>query len=242
MKSSSRSLSIFALLLATSVAISQTNPGKGPLKTDRVQSSQQSAEPKPEVPSGYSTSSTATRALIAHPGSHEAEGYPQSSSAESAYTISVDVSSAAIPEDVKPKEASPAALSPGFAAAALNAANTLKFTERRIANSIKMGFPLGEFWIQTDFDSIDESLRLAALSATNEADRRALQQLESQTQRLRLWSDWLINQNREMRLADYYISPSPLKNDERFQNTVTCTNFLLSMLASGRLAEDSSCM
>jgi hypothetical protein len=104
-----------------------------------------------------------------------------------------------------------------------------------------MGFPLGEFWIQTDLDSIDDSIAQAAVSATNEADRQGLQQLETQTQRLRLWSDWLIKQNRQQRLAEYYISASPLDNDERFQNTVTCTNFLISMLAGGRLAENSSC-
>ena len=34
------------------------------------------------------------------------------------------------------------------------------------------------------------------------------------------------------------VSASPLDNDERFQNTVACTKFMVSMLASGRLAED----
>jgi len=154
-------------------------------------------------------------------------------------TIVVDVWST--PAEMKP-EADPTKFSQGFAVAGLNAANRLQFTQRRIANSIKMGFPLGEFWIQTDFDSIDDSLRLAALSVANEADRRALQQLQTQTRRLRLWGDWLIDQNRHMALANYYISPSPLDNDEQFQNTVTCTKFLLSMLASGRLEdEDRSC-
>jgi hypothetical protein len=104
--------------------------------------------------------------------------------------------------------------------------------------SIKRGFPLGEFWIQLDFDSIDDSLRVASLSVRNEADSQALQQLQSQVNRLRLWSDWLIQQNRELRLADYYISPSKLDNDEQFQSSVACTHFLLSMLSSGKLEEE----
>jgi len=216
---------LFTLLLATTVAFCQTNPGQGLAEVDRVQSLQRAAEPGPEVP----------------PGSRDGQAYPQRSSDHDVWTISVDVSSPATSVDAKPKEADPAMLSRSFAAAALNAATRLKFTERRIANSIKMGFPLGEFWIQTDFDSIDDSLKQATLSATNDADRQALQQLETQTHHLRLWSDWLIEQRRELRLADYYISASPLDNDERFQNTVTCTNFLLSMLASGRVAENSSC-
>jgi hypothetical protein len=106
-----------------------------------------------------------------------------------------------------------------------------------------MGFPLGGgFWIQTDLDAIDDSLGMAALAATNEADREALQELQNQTNRLRDWCYWLIDQSRNLRLANYFISAEPLDNDERFQNTVTCTRFLLSMLASGRLQEgDRSC-
>lgn len=214
-----------AFLVATNVAFCQTNSSQGPPDIDRVQSSQQAAEMGPEIP----------------PGSRDGQGYPQLSSDHDAWKVRVDVWSSSKAVDAKPKEADPATLSRGFAGAALNAATRLKFTERRIANSIKMGFPLGEFWIQTDFDSIDDSLRLAALSASNDADRQALQQLETQTQHLRLWSDWLIQQRQELRLADYYISSSPLDNDEKFQNTVACTNFLMSMLASGRLADESSC-
>jgi len=216
---------MFTLLAATTVAFCQTNLSQQSPEINRVQSSQRAAEMEPESP----------------PGSRDGQGSSQPSSDHGVWTVRVDVWSSASSVDAKPKEADPATLSRGFAGAALNAATRLKFTERRIADSIKMGFPLGEFWIQTDFDSIDDSLRLAALSAENDADLQALQQLETQTQHLRLWSDWLIQQRRELRLADYYTSPSPLDNDEKFQNTVACTNFLMSMLASGRLAEESSC-
>jgi len=147
--------------------------------------------------------------------------------------IVVDVWSSATEEPDTTK------LSPGFAVAALNAASRLQLTERKMANSIKMGYPLGEFWIQTDFDAIDESLRLSAVSATTDADRQALQLLNEQTSRLRLWSDWMIEQKNQMRLANYYISPAPLDNDERFQNTVACTTYLISTLASGRLQEEN---
>lgn len=150
-------------------------------------------------------------------------------------TIVVDVWSSA-------READPAMLSRGFAVAALNVASRLQFTQRRIANSIKRGFPLGEFWIQTDLDAIDNSLQTAALAVMNDSDRQALRELQNQSSRLRIWCDWLIEQNRELRLADYYISPARLDNDERFQSTVACNRFLISMLASGRLAEeDRSC-
>ena len=170
------------------------------------------------------------------PGSRDAEAPPQSGSDNSEVTIVVDVWSTA-------NQADPAKLSRGFEVAALSAATRIQFTQRRITNSIKMGFPLGGgFWIQTDLDAIDDSLRMAALAAINEADRETLQQLQNETNRLRDWCNWLIDQNRNLRLANYFISPATLDNDERYQNTVACNNFLMSMLASGRLKEeDHSC-
>src|SRR5579872_5738860 len=166
-----------------------------------------------------------------------------STPADGQHTIVVDVWSSALQAPVKAKKTDPAKLSRGFAVAASDAASRLQFTERRITNSIRMGFPLGGgFWIQTDLDAVDDSLRLAALSATNQADEQVLQQLQTQTDRLRAWCGWLIEQNRTLRLANYFISPEPLDNDMEYQNTVTCTRFLLSMVGRGRLEqEDRSC-
>jgi hypothetical protein len=159
------------------------------------------------------------------------------------HTIVVNVWSSAAQPPAASMKADPARLSPGFAATALSASTRIQFTQRRITNSIKMGFPLGEgFWIQTDLDAIEDSLRMATRTAVNEADRETLQQLQNETTRLRDWCNWLIDQNRNLRLANYFISPATLDNDERYQNTVTCNNFLMSMLASGRLQEeDRSC-
>jgi hypothetical protein len=153
------------------------------------------------------------------------------------HTITVDVWSSA-----EPSQPEPVKMSPDFAVAGLNAAFKMENTERKIENSIRRGFPLGEFWIQDDLATIDDSLKLAELSATNDTDRQALRELEKQSTRLRLWSNWLIDQNRNLALTDYYISASKLDNDERFVNSVACTKFLVSMLSSRTLAENSSCL
>ena len=180
---------------------------------------------------------------IAAPPSNAQTSMADGSAGNGGHTIVVDVWSSAAQAPIKPKEADPARLSPGFASAALSVGSRIQYTQRRIENSIKMGFPLGGgFWIQTDLDAIDDSLRMAALTATNDADRQVLQQLGTQVDRLRIWCDWLIEQNRNLRLASYFVSPNPLNNDEPFQNTVTCARFLLSMVASGRLQQvDRSC-
>jgi len=171
------------------------------------------------------------------PSTNTAVTQQQGSSDNGEHTIVVNVWSKSGLEGPRPGQ-----VSSTFARAGLNAAFRMQSTERKIENSIRMGFPLGEFWIQTDLDEIDDSLKLAAVSATNDADRQALQQLENESSRLRLWSEWLIDQNRRLALTEYYISSSTLDNDESFQNTVTCTNFLVSMLASRRLGEDNSCL
>jgi hypothetical protein len=151
--------------------------------------------------------------------------------------ITVNVWSAAEPE-----QSPPIKVSTLFAAAGLNAAFKMENTERKIENSLRKGFPLGEFWIQNDLDIIDDSLKMAELSVANDADRQTLQELEKQSTRLRLWSNWLIDQNRNLALTEYYISSSTLDNDERFVNSVACTKFLVAMLSSRTLAENNSCL
>ena len=136
----------------------------------------------------------------------------------------------------------PVKVSSEFAAAGLNAAFKMELTERKMENSIRRGFPLGEFWIQNDLAEIDNALKLAALSVANDSDQQALQELEKQSTRLRTWSDWLIDQNRRLALTEYYISSSTLDNDDRFQNSVACTKFLVSMLSSRTLAQANSCL
>ena len=161
----------------------------------------------------------------------------QASSDNGEHTIVVNVWSKSGPERPGPVKVSSA-----FAAAGLNAAFKLELTERKMENSIRRGFPLGEFWIQNDLAEVDDALKLAALSVANDADQQALQELEKQSTRLRTWSDWLIDQNRHRALTEYYISSSTLDNDERFQNSVACTKFLVSMLSSRTLAHANSCL
>ena len=153
------------------------------------------------------------------------------------HTIVVNVWSKSGPEGPEPVKVSSA-----FASAGLNAAFKMELTERKIENSIRRGFPLGEFWIQNDLAEVDDALKLAALSAANDSDQQALQELDKQCTRLRTWSDWLTDQNRHLALTEYYISSSTLDNDEQFQNSVACTKFLVSMLSSRTLAQGNSCL
>lgn len=170
-------------------------------------------------------------------GSHEYE-----EDGDTGHTIAVEVWSSAVPNSSATPPSEPAKVSQNFATAGLHAAFRMELTQRKIENSLRRGFPLGEFWIKNDLDEIDDSVKMAALSVKNDSDREALQDLEKQSTQLRLWSEWLIQQNRNLALTEYYISSSTLDNDERFQSNVACTKSLVSMLSSRTLAQDSSCL
>ena len=171
------------------------------------------------------------------PSTNTAVTQQQGSTEDREHTIVVNVWSKSASEGQES-----ARVSSAFAAAGLNAAFKMELTERKMENSIRRGFPLGEFWIQNDLAEVDDALKLAALAVANDADQQALQQLEKQSTRLRSWSDWLIEQNRRLALTEYYITSSTLDNDEQFQNSVACTKFLVSMLSSRTLAQTNSCL
>jgi len=141
----------------------------------------------------------------------------------------------------EPKQADPMALSPSFAWAGVQAAITMRTMQSKLRFAIEHGYPLHERWIMHDREQAEDALQLAALSASTEADRAALQQLAKQHDNLQQWSDWAFEAYRTLRLGEYYVSPSALGDDELFQKITACSQFLIPMLASGQLAEDTSC-
>lgn len=158
-----------------------------------------------------------------------------------AETIVIYVWEAATPLAQASTEATDLRLSPGFASAGLGATATLRDWQAHIAYTIRNGYPLAESWIALDRDRADTALRQAAVMASTDADRMALRLLVNHFEDLRRWSAGLIDANRNLRLAEYYISETALENDPMFQKTSACGDFLASMLASGRFAEEASC-
>ena len=149
---------MIAFLIAGLLAISvgaQENSAQTPNSVvaqqhSRAESSHSKAQPSQEEPG--------------------AKGHPHETSDSGEDTISVDGWSSATSSAAESTEAEPVKVSPDFGASGLTATFRMELTERKIANSIRRGFPLGEFWIHNDLDEIDDSLKLAALSVTNDAE------------------------------------------------------------------------
>lgn len=132
-------------------------------------------------------------------------------------------------------------LSRGFVAYALNAAAQIRNWQSHLAYTLQNGYPLSDSWIASDRDQAADALRLAAVAAASDTDRTALQQLLTLFGNVRSWSDARVDDERNLRLATYYVSRSALDNDESFQKNIDCTNSLTAMLASGRLEEEIPC-
>ena len=156
-------------------------------------------------------------------------------------TIVVDVWAAAEPDSAVSVLAVKTDLSRNFAALGLTAAGQMRNWQLHVAYTFKSGYPLSEFWIASDRDRSEDALRLAGLAANGEADRAALVQLVNLFGNIRGWIDARIEDKRNLRLANYYMSASAMDNDELFQRNLSCTTSLMSMLASGRLAEETTC-
>ena len=132
-------------------------------------------------------------------------------------------------------------LSRNFVANALKAAAQIRNWQSHLSFTLQNGYPLSDSWIASDRDQAADSVRLAAVAITSDTDRTALQQLVTLFVNVQSWSDARVDDERNLRLATYYVSHSALDNDESFQKNMDCTNSLTAMLASGRLEQGLPC-
>jgi hypothetical protein len=132
-------------------------------------------------------------------------------------------------------------LSQDFAAAGLRATTLLREWQQSIASTIRVGLLPCESCIAADRNQAGDAMRTATLLAANDADAAALQELLNLSQALQQWSDALVEDSKNAELGRYYTSPTALGDDPLFQKGAKCASFLIPMLASERLEEDSSC-
>lgn len=153
----------------------------------------------------------------------------------------VPLSRAQQQDSATPARADGAPLSRNFAATGLRAAELLRDWQQHIAFTFQNGYPLSEASISFDRERAADALRSAELAASTDADRAALQQLRNLFASLEHWSDGVVEDKRNLRLARYYMSATALEDDPEFQKNAKCVTFITSMLASKRLADTGSC-
>lgn len=110
-----------------------------------------------------------------------------------------------------------------------------------LANAIQNGYPVTDTWVAPYRAKAESGLRIVSTSASNDADRNALQLLANDFQALQQWSTMLIDARKTMSAANYAISSDALHNHPLSQKIISCSRFLDSMLASGHFQDDVSC-
>jgi hypothetical protein len=109
-----------------------------------------------------------------------------------------------------------------------------------ISTVVTSGIPVVGTWSQDYHDRGEADLMQAALAASTEPDRQALQLLHQQLTRLSEWADTVLGE-REALNADRTINPNSLQNDQSLAKISKCGQFLSSMIVSGTFSNDSSC-
>jgi hypothetical protein len=109
-----------------------------------------------------------------------------------------------------------------------------------ISTVVTSGIPVVGTWSQDYHDRGEADLMQAALAASTEPDRQALQLLQQQLTRLSEWADTVLGE-REALNADRTINPNSLQNDQSLAKISQCGQFLSSMIVSGTFSNDSSC-
>ena len=109
-----------------------------------------------------------------------------------------------------------------------------------IGSVVTSGIPVVGTWSQDYHDRGEADLMQAALAASTEPDRQALELLQQQLTRLTEWADTVLGE-REALNADRTIDPNSLRNDQSLAKISKCGQFLSSMIVSGTFSDDSSC-
>jgi len=109
-----------------------------------------------------------------------------------------------------------------------------------ISTLITSGIPVAGTWPQDYHDRVEADLMQAALTASTDPDRQALQLLQKEDTLLSEWAGKVIAE-REALNAARTIDPNSLQNDQSLAKIAKCGQFLSSMIVGGNFYDDSSC-
>jgi hypothetical protein len=109
-----------------------------------------------------------------------------------------------------------------------------------IGSVVSSGLPVAGTWSQDYHDRIEADLMQAALAASADPDRQALQLLQHEFELLTDWANTVLGERQALNAART-IDPNSLQNDQSLAKITKCGRFLSSMIVSGVFSDDSSC-
>jgi hypothetical protein len=132
---------------------------------------------------------------------------------------------------------SPPGFSKEFLSAAIESIAEIREWRVGIATAIENSISVTDSWVSGFQRQASDSLRQASVAAVTATDRAALQLLTNEYNNMHAWSDQLIAARKTLQ----YMSPEDMNSDPLFQQVLTCSHSLASMVASGQFQDDPSC-
>ena len=133
-----------------------------------------------------------------------------------------------------------AKLSKDFANAALSTVAQMTEWKAVLGTLVKFGLAVDDSWAHVYHDQVQLSLEQTSVAATTNADRNALQLLNTQFANLANWESVVISERQNLNGART-VAPDSLKNDPVLIKFSNCSRFLTGMLGSRFFADSPSC-
>lgn len=134
----------------------------------------------------------------------------------------------------------PKGISKQFASVAIAALADMREWRGAISAMISHGLAVSDAWAAGYRDQAQADLAQAAVAATSDDDRNALQLLRNEESNLESWWNTVLGQRQDLNGAST-IDPDALKNDPMLAKIRTCSQFLNSMIVSGTFSDNSAC-
>jgi hypothetical protein len=131
-------------------------------------------------------------------------------------------------------------LSNDFMRAAIQDLATIKEWYSTLGYAIQRGVPGDGSRVFVYRDKAAQDLKLATVAVSNDSDQNALQLLTTHFNNVQKWSNALVESRKSLGTANYSMSPNALNDDPLYQTITRCTQFLATMLASGKFEDDGS--
>jgi hypothetical protein len=131
-------------------------------------------------------------------------------------------------------------LSKDFVSAAIVALADMKEWKGALRTMITYGLAVDDSWAQTYREQAETSLTQAAVEASTDGDRSALQLLSNQFAHLAKWESDVFADRKALNGAET-VDPNGLQDDPALAKITNCGRFLNNMLVGGTFADHSSC-
>jgi hypothetical protein len=131
-------------------------------------------------------------------------------------------------------------LSRDFSSAAISALAAMREWRVAVRAMILYGLAVSETWVQAYHQQSMDALQQAAVVASTDADKNALQVLRNEADMMTSWANQ-VEADRQQLNGEKVVDPNALKDDPTLAKIQNCSQFLNSMVLSGSFSDDPTC-